>query len=190
MPAPDPTPDLATAIYRELKDGDIPDDVAAVLQARLNLPDVPVGWEDALLDAGLGSEDTGRWFLWQWTERAQVQGTGRASVVISVPGSWAGPNTYNTLRFPRVQTEVYADIDRDETRGPYVRTAPKKGEDIWVVLDALLHRPGQRNMHWGDANGRVRVVSSVRNSGEPDRNEVPDTDGVWRILCSYAIELG
>jgi hypothetical protein len=187
---PDPTPDLTTAVWRELTDGLIPDDQAKVLQAKLNLPTEPDSWEDALLDAGLGSYDDGRMWLWPWGERGQVQGTGRSSIVISTPGSWASANAYNTLRFPRLQVEVYADIDRDDVAGPFYRSAQKKGEDIWVILDALLHRPGDRNMLWGDVNGRVRVVSSVRNSGEPDRSEVPDVDGVWRILCSYAVELG
>jgi hypothetical protein len=188
---PDPTPDVVTAVWRELTEGDIYEDgVAVSLKDRLSLPTVPVSWEDALLDAGLGSEDDGRMWLWPWDERLQVQGSGRGSLVISTPGSWAAANTYNTLRFPRLQVEVYGDIDRDEVAGPFYRSAQKKAEDIWVVADALLHRPGHRNMHWGGSSGTLRIVSSVRTSGEPDRSEVPDVDGVWRLLASYALELG
>ena len=187
---PDPTPDLTTAVWRELTEGYIPDQGVAARFRPAQPPDLPDSWEDALLDAGLGSYDDGRMWLWPWDERLQVQGSGRGSIVISTPGSWAGANTYNTLRFPRLQVEVYADIDRDEVAGPFYRSAQKKAQDIWVVVDAFLHRPGHRNMQWGGASGTLRIVSWVRNSGEPDLSEVPDVDGVYRALCSYAVELG
>jgi hypothetical protein len=168
---PDPTPDVVTAAWRELTNLDS-------------------DYYDDLLDAGIGSEEDGRLWLWPWTERGQVQGSGKGSIVLSTPGSWTSANAYNTLRFPRFQVEVYADIDRDEVAGPYYRSAQKKAQDIWVVVDGFLHRPGHRDMAWGDANGRTRVVSSVRSSGEPDLTEVPDIDGVWRLLANYAMELG
>lgn len=172
-PTPDPTPDLVTAAYREVSSL-----AAALITVGLHGADAvsPPGWPEP--------------WIFKWEPRRSVEGTGLASVVVTKGRTWAGANAHNTLRFPSIQIEVYADQARDTAEAPAFRDAQSRAEDVWAVIDPVLHRPDGGSLLWGDGDGLLRVVSSKRSSGEPDLAAVPETDGVWRLLMSYAVELG
>ena len=168
----DPTPDLVTACVREL--------------TRLD--------RAALLAAGVGpveaeADATVSLWLYQWeTHGVAVQGSGRGLVVVSERAGWASPNRHNTLAFPRLQFEVYTDLDRE--RGmPDFKTAQARAKDIFHVIDARCHRVDAGGFTWGDGNGELRIVGSVRSS-EPETTPVPDGDGAQRLLVTYDVELG
>jgi hypothetical protein len=165
---PDPTPDLCTAVYRELHA------IAA-----------------SLVVAGLHDADD-RWaepWIFKWEPRESVNGTGLASVVISVPRPWTAPNRHNTGEFPLIQIEVYTDQTRTDTDAPYFRDAQAKAYDVWRLVDKVLHRPGGGEVQWGNADGTIRVVSSYR-AADPEIAAVPGTDGNWRLMALYDVELG
>jgi hypothetical protein len=167
----DPTPDLVTAAVRIL------------LTQRPALLGAGVGPEEAAADAAVPL------WVFQWETHGQVaQGSGKGIVVVSERAGWTGPNRHNTLEFPRLQVEIYADSDRE--RGfPDFKTAQARAKDIWRVVDLIFHRPDTGGITWGDVNGSVRVVSSLRGA-EPDIVPVPDGDGAQRLLVSYNVELG
>jgi hypothetical protein len=134
-------------------------------------------------------EANGSVWLWQWTAKETVRGTGMASLVLSARGGWAGANRHNTLAFPRLQVEVYADVPREDGLVD-VRTAESYAQEVWAEAHKVLHRPASGGMVWGNENGALRIVTSVASSGFPDISAVPDGDGVIRLLATYNIELG
>jgi hypothetical protein len=135
--------------------------------------------------AGGGWPET---WVFLWEPRVPVQGTGMCSVVLSVVRAWAGANRHNSLRFPTVQVEVYADIAREPSAAPDRRSAWEKAEGVWSIVDRVCHRPDGGGFTWGGPNG-VFVVSSLRATGDPEWSEVPETDGVIRALARYDVEL-
>lgn len=156
------TPDLVTAAHREVS----------------KLTDLLPLLTDA----------DGRVMLWQWDAKRTVRGTGRASMVLARRGGWAGPNRHNTIEFPKLQVEIYADDERDGGL-PVATTSESFAIDIWRYVDHIFHRPDSGGFYWGNADGSVRIVSSLRGT-EPDIMDVPDGDGVVRLLATYNIEFG
>ena len=169
---PDPTPDLVTAARRELVEQKTAELVAAGVGPPVQITDSPFAL----------------WVLTWETHGITVQGLGCASVVIAERAGWTGPNRHNTSEFPRIQVEIYADVDRE--RGlPDRKTAQARAKDVFRIIDRVFHRPDAGGFYWGDANGELRVVSSLRGQ-EPETEPVPDGDGAQRLLVSYNVELG
>jgi hypothetical protein len=163
---PDPTPDLATAVWREL-----------------------YALASSLTAAGAGSDATWSAWVFKWKPQIDVVGSGAASVVVSSTRQWAGANRWNTLGFPVVSIDIYSDIRRDEKQGPYFRDAQAQALDVFHVVDPVLHRPDAGGFWWGSADGEIRIVSSSR-SGGPTLDEIADSDGVWHLNANYDIQLG
>jgi hypothetical protein len=170
---PDPTPDLVTAAWRELVAQSADLIAAGLVPEGEQIGDIawPVAW------------------VFKWKAAATVSGKEGASIVLSQPSGWSSPNRHNTLEFPRLIVEVYADQSRDAGQGPEFKDAPSRAMDVWRVVDRVLHRVDAGAFTWGGTDGGIRIVSSTR-SQEPQIMEVPDTDGVYRLLTSYDIELG
>jgi hypothetical protein len=138
------------------------------------------------IKAVLGAETDGTPWLFQhtlWVTMEQSQGT---AAVIQHAGGWAGANEHNTLRFPRLGLEIWADPIRDS--GGNV-TAPgetqRRIQAAYDAFDKRLHRPAPATQMWGT----VRTVSCVR-LGEPTIYLVPDGDGLLRLQGFYAVTQG
>lgn len=115
-----------------------------------------------------------------------IEGTSTTCAVLSSEGGWAGANLHNTLRFPRLTLNIWADPQRDG--GHNVTSQPevmRRSFNVFRVFDRFLHRTG------GDAVmfGTLRVVSSTRLT-EPSVLTVPDGDGLVRLQTSYAVTEG
>jgi len=138
----------------------------------------------------LGSSAEWDTWIWRWRPYVSIEGTGSAGIVLSIRGGWTSPNQHNTAQFPRLQVEVYADVDRDPSLNPLSRTAEEKALAICQVVDAVFHIPQGGVLMWGngDAND-LRIVGSLRLT-EPDVVEVPEGDGMVRATVSYGVNLG
>lgn len=165
---PDPTPDLATAAHREIR--------------KLTSTLLAAGLQDA-------TDDWPEPWIFKGDARRQVQGSGKASIVVSSPSPWAGATRGHTTRFPRLQIEVYSDRERTTDGAPALRDAEAQAEDIWLIVDRVLHRVDGGGFLWGSADGTLRITSSTRADGDRSISPVPDTDGVVRLLCVYDVEL-
>lgn len=124
--------------------------------------------------------------IFQYRPWAKLEGSQRTCAVISYDGGWAGPNTHNTLRFPRVGVNIWADPLRDSQNnvvdpGEVMRRAYASYE----AIDKVLHRTGGDPLMFGT----LRVIASVRLV-EPVIYMVPDGDGLVRCQASYAITQG
>ncbi len=130
--------------------------------------------------------DTGTPWLFQTTLWATVEGSQSTAAVISRAGGWAGANAHNTMRFPRIRLELYADPIRDGARN---LTDPgeawRRIEAAWDVFDSRLHRPAAADVRWGD----VRTLGCLR-LGEPTVYSVPDGEGMLRLQCFYGVAVG
>lgn len=106
----------------------------------------------------LGSEK-GIIFLFQDKLEVPVEKTSSAAIVISGAGGWAPPNSYNTMMFPRLRVDIYADPPRDAvgrvTRATEARTLVQR---VGNVLDTYLHQTSNEPTFWRE----VVAVSSTR----------------------------
>lgn len=125
-------------------------------------------------------------YLFQHKLWAEMEGSQSTAAVIGREGGWAGANLHNTLRFPRLALEIWADPLRDE--GGNV-TDPgevwRRIDAAWSAFDRRLHRPQGQTQMWG----QVRTIAASRLN-EPVVYEVPDGDGLLRLLVYYAITEG
>lgn len=122
-------------------------------------------------------------WLFQHDLWVEVEGTGNTAAVIAAAGGWAGPNQYNTMRFPRISLEISADPLRDAGNNP---TTPgevhRRLERAFAAIDARLHRPAPLDQRWGT----VRTLGCSRIA-EPVIYVVPDGDGMLRLQAFYGV---
>ncbi len=135
--------------------------------------------------AVLGSDDDGPWLfgyrLWAVVEKSES-----TAVVISHDGGWAGANLEHTLRFPRLQIDIYADPRRDMgNNGNDPGEVQRRVNHVFETLDKHLHRVDSGTQMWGG----VRTVASARLT-EPTIYAVPDGDGLLRAQIHYGITQG
>lgn len=125
-------------------------------------------------------------YLFQHNLWARIEGTQSTAAVISRAGGWAGANPHNTLRFPRLSLELYADPLRDGARMVIEPVETwRRIEAAFAVFDKVLHQPAASAQMWGT----VRAIGCLRQ-GEPIVYPVPDGDGVLRLQTFYGVSQG
>lgn len=136
--------------------------------------------------AALGATAAGNPYLFQHTMWVTLEGTGSTAAVLSRAGSWAARNTHNTMRFPRLALEIWADPIRD---GGLNATDPgevqRRADAAFTALDAHLHRPADTVVWWGS----VRTLG-CQGAGDPVAYPVPDGTGMVRLLAYYNVTQG
>lgn len=137
--------------------------------------------------AVLGSDPDGPWlFQYDLWAKALMEGSESTALVVSSDGGWAGPNLQNTLRFPRLQIDVYADPIRDQRSNMSdPGEVQRRAYQAFQVVDKHLHRVNSGTQMWGS----VRTVSCNRLT-EPVVYRVPDGDGLLRCQVYYAVVQG
>ncbi len=134
------------------------------------------------------------WDLYLFQERlmVRIESSQNIACVLLQKGNWTSPNNHNTLKFPRLIVEFWADPDRDSRSNV---TLPLSAKDkilaAYEFLDKYLHRVAGGDLWWPDQDdsGAVRVISSKR-SDELSFYEVPDGDGMMRAQVIYNIVMG
>lgn len=124
--------------------------------------------------------------IFQYRTWAKMEGSQSTSVVLASDGGWTGPNIQNTLRFPRLTMNIWADPLRDSTNnvidpGEVMRRAFA----TYRVFDKYLHRTGGPEVMFGT----LRIISIVRLT-EPITYVIPDGDGAVRCQVLYAATEG
>lgn len=123
--------------------------------------------------------------IWGYRTWTRMETSTRTAVVVSHDGGWAAPNLHNTLRFPRVLLNVWADPKRDGQANNIDPLVQRRATNVFETFDRYLHRPAGDALWWGT----VRVVTTERLT-EPVVLEVPDGDGLIRMQAYYAITQG
>lgn len=117
-----------------------------------------------------------------WTT---MEGSQKTSIVLAHEGGWATPNLHNTLRFPRLVLNVWADPLRDAQNNNIDPRVRGRANACYEIVDRFLHMTaGAERMF-----GTIRVVSCVRIT-EPVIADVQDGDGLIRLQVFYAVTQG
>lgn len=137
------------------------------------------------LIAVVGMSDGKPWItrhaLWK-----NFEGSQSTAIVVTSEGGWAGPNTHNTLRFPRLTVSVWGDPLRDQGNNfTGLGEVRARVNAVYEILDRYLHRPQGTSEVWST----IRTVSCIRLT-EPDTFAVPNGDGVVRLQVHYAVTQG
>jgi hypothetical protein len=112
-----------------------------------------------------------------------MEGSSATSVVIAHDGGWAAPNLYNTLRFPRLLLNVWADPIRDAQKNNIDPLVQRRANACFETFDKVLHRSFGEVIWFGT----VRVVDCVRLT-EPIM--LDGGDGLIRLQAYYAVTQG
>jgi hypothetical protein len=114
-----------------------------------------------------------------------VKGSQAVALVLCYMGQSASPLDMSTVRFQRLEVDIWVDPLRD-SMGNVTRPSETEGRglDVYAVVDSHLHRVAtdQMTQQWGDliTTGSVRLT-------EPVWYAVPDGDGLIRGACFYNV---
>lgn len=155
--------------------------------------------QDTLLRAQLGRSVS--WDTWVFDTNplnVKVEGTSKCLIVVNEDGTWTSPNDHNTMRFPKLNIDVWADPTRNDDKSVRLWDADTKIEAIQKNLDRLLHLvdPGTFQgmpMIWGTASQMaaqtgVVIAGCLRLSG-PDLTPIRDSDGSFMGRLTYGVNL-
>ncbi len=125
--------------------------------------------------------------IFQYRPWAKIEGSSGTAIVLTADGGgWAAANMHNTLSFPRLTVNIWADPVRDGMRNV---TDPgevmRRAYAVQKIVDRFLHRTGGPEVYFGT----LRIISSVRLT-EPFTYVVADGDGLVRSQTMYAITEG
>lgn len=99
-----------------------------------------LGFEDVI--SLVGTSDDGTPYIYNGNIYHTMTGTQSCAVVVKFGGSWAAPNTNNTVLFPRIQVEVWSDPPRDEDGNVIQPTeARTRANAVWQQVNGHLHVP-------------------------------------------------
>lgn len=134
--------------------------------------------------------------------KVAVEGTSRCMIVVNQGTAHAGANDHNTLRFPRLLVDIWADPTRDTTKQSKpvkVDDAQTKIEAIARIVDRVFHRVDSGTsagnvLIWGTAEQvaaktGVIISGSKRIDGDVDYSQVKDSDGTWMGRLTYAVNM-
>lgn len=139
------------------------------------------------------------WDIWIFDEKpvmARFEGTGKCLIVVNEGEPWTVPNGHNTLEFPEILVDIWADPDRKSDGTIVVDNARDKIKDIARILDSHLHRvdPGGEDggyIIWGTAqqieNKTGVLVTESKKVGGPIFSPISDTEGAWMGRYTYAV---
>lgn len=144
------------------------------------------------------------WDTWMWADKplGKVEGYGKtapersALIVISEGTSWTTPNEHNTLSFPRVFVDVWADPTRNSDGDVKQADADDKIAAIHKVVSKYLHRVDNgtskgQPLCWGTAEQMATWTGSLINSssraGEPAYADLRDGNGARMAAVTYNV---
>ena len=148
------------------------------------------------------SESWDTWIFEDRPQKAAIENTQKCMIVVSLGSPWASANEHNTLRFPSIYVDIWADPTRDLTkpdRPVKIYDAKDKIEAIFPFVDKFLHRTDSGTVAgnvliWGTAEQvanktGVVVAGSHRMSGDIDISPVQDSLGTLMGRVTYGLNL-
>lgn len=153
--------------------------------------------QDIELTALLGKSAS--WDTWIFDEKpvnVRIENTSKCLIVINESDPWTSPNQHNTLKFPTILVDIWADPTRNPDKSVQKFDAKSKIERIQDFVDHHLHLvdPGDASggpQVWGtptqiSAKTGVVVTGSQRLSG-PVYSPIRDTVEAWMGRYTYGV---
>lgn len=153
--------------------------------------------QDAELRALLGKSAS--WDTWIFSEEligVKVEGTQKCLIVVAEDDTWTSPNEHNTMRFPQVFVDIWADPTRNANKSIRQFDAKDKIEAIQPLIDRHLHLVDGANSEgkpriWGTeeqiANKTGIVVTGSQRLNGPRYSPIRDSEGSWMGRFTYGI---
>lgn len=155
--------------------------------------------QDPALRAHLGRSAS--WDTWIFDEdpvNVHVENTQRCLIVVSEGQPWSAPNGHNTIEFPTLTVDIWADPTRNSDLSVRLFDAKTKIENIKRLVDRHFHLVDPATSTgmpyiWGTAEQianktGVVVTQSKRRSG-PDYSPVRDSEGSWMGRLIYEVSV-
>lgn len=138
---------------------------------------------DVLDVLGSFTEDPTVPYLFQHKLYQVMEGSQSTAAVVLNGGGWAGPNTHNSMRFPRIILELTVDPLRAADQNVIdPGEAYRRINRAYEVIDRRLHRPQGGQQQWGD----IRTIGCSRQ-GEPTIFPISQADGALRLQVFYGV---
>lgn len=161
---------------------DIVSDVQTYLQADSGIQEL-VG-----VDGYIGQDQA--WvngWIWDSQLEDRIEGSEKCAIVVSYAGPWGSPLEGNTVRFPAVVVDIWADPTRNEDGSVYEHDAKAKCFRIYDRVDRALHLVNRDREDGGAIFfGLTRIFSSERLA-DPDLQWVSDSNGARMLRGRYGI---
>lgn len=139
------------------------------------------------------------WDIWIFDEKpvmAKFEGNSKCLIVVNEGEPWTSPNGHNTLEFPSLIVDIWADPDRKADKTVAVDNARDKIKAVAKIVNEHLHRvnPGGADggfIIWGteeqiSTKTGVLVTESKRLSG-PIFSPIKDTEKAWMGRYTYGV---
>lgn len=170
-----------------------------------------VAQDTDLLALGLVGGDTGAsplWPVWAWADTPQrrIENSQKCAIVFTEGSPWTSRNEHNTLYFPTLVVDIWADPTRNTDKSVKRYDADDKIKSVARVINRLFHTvnksvptgspawmgtPGLPRI-WGTATeiqdrAGLLIVSSLHASG-PNFSDMASNDGGRMGRFIYNIE--
>lgn len=143
------------------------------------------------------SQSWGYWIFEDEPTGAKFEKTSKVLIVVSEGDAWAPSNGHNTLWFPTLYVDIWADPTRNANGSVRTPDAKDKIERIARIVDRHFHRVDSADLNgmpivWGtseeiSAKTGVIVTGSLRGSGNVIYSPIRDAEGAWMGRLTYNI---
>lgn len=117
----------------------------------------------------------------------RIENTQRCAIVVSYGGGWRPPLDSNTVRFPLVVVDIWADPTRDTDNSVLTHDAKTKCFHIYSEVFKVLHLLDRSTDDGGAIYfDQTRIISS-ESLGEPDLSWVQDGNGARMLRSRFGI---
>lgn len=126
----------------------------------------------------------GQPFIFRENLMFTLKGTGQSALVLTNAGGWGSSLELGSLRFSRLQVDIYTDSARDAgynaTQNP--GGTVKRLEQVFSYLQSALHRVDPAAVIWGDL---VTIGCTLLAEGQT--HTAPDGDWMQMKTAFYGV---
>lgn len=155
--------------------------------------------QDVALKALLGRSQS--WDTWIFSEEpmgVRIENTQKCLIVITENSNYDSPNEHNTMEFPRLLVDIWADPTRNADRSVKISDARTKVQPILRLVNKHLHTvhpsaPNGMPYIWGTAaeiSAKTGVIiGGSRFLSGPEFSPVRDSEGSWMGRATYGVNV-
>lgn len=121
----------------------------------------------------LGHDSNWPTWIFEYKNQVVIENTQKCMIVVNTSGAWQPANSHNTMKFPRLVVDVWADPTRNPDKSMKFDDAEDKIEAVGDELIKILHITGHQTHYFSD----VRINGSTWLDGWYDIRPMKDNPG-------------